>query len=297
MALSKWVEFFDELEHVRGRSLNTIQAYRHDLESFDEFLQKHKDLKEIYYFLSKKKLSTRSQARIISSIRTYFRFLASKGEKIPDLTQLRPPRVSAALPEVLSYEDFQKLFHACVSDDPLKSARNQITLLLLFGLGCRVTELIQLDVRDFVPTEGWLKVLGKGNKERMIPLTEQLQQELVAYLEKARPHLCKEGEVSILVNDRGRRPSRVDIWRWLDSWSKKAGFQETINPHKFRHGCATALLDAGADLRSIQKLLGHSSIQTTQIYTSVSTAKMKETIDQHHPLSSSNKNSLPETEI
>jgi integrase/recombinase XerD len=297
MALLKWVEFFDELEHVRGRSLNTIQAYRHDLESFDEFLQKHQDLKEIYHFLSKKKLSTRSQARIISSIRTYYRFLSTKGEKIPDINQLRPPRITAALPEVLSYEDFQKLFHACVSDDPLKSARNQITLLLLFGLGCRVTELIQLDVRDFVPTEGWLKVLGKGNKERMIPLTEQLQQELLAYLEKARPHLCKEGEASILVNDRGRRPSRVDIWRWLDSWSKKAGFQETINPHKFRHGCATALLDAGADLRSIQKLLGHSSIQTTQIYTSVSTVKMKETIDEHHPLSSSNKNSLPETEI
>lgn len=297
MALSLWVEFFDELEHVRGRSLNTIQAYRHDLESFDEFLQKHKDLKDIYHFLSKKKLSTRSQARIISSIRTYYRFLASKGEKIPDLTQLRPPRVSASLPEVLSYEDFQKLFQACVSEDPLKSARNQITLLLLFGLGCRVTELIQLDVRDFVATEGWLKVLGKGNKERMIPLTEQLQQELLAYLEKARPHLCKEGEASILVNDRGRRPSRVDIWRWLDAWSKKAGFQETINPHKFRHGCATALLDGGADLRSIQKLLGHSSIQTTQIYTSVSTAKMKETIDEHHPLSLAGKNSLPETEI
>ncbi len=297
MALSLWVEFFDELEHVRGRSLNTIQAYRHDLESFDEFLQKHKDLKDIYHFLSKKKLSTRSQARIISSIRTYYRFLASKGEKIPDLTQLRPPRVSASLPEVLSYEDFQKLFQACVSEDPLKSARNQITLLLLFGLGCRVTELIQLDVRDFVATEGWLKVLGKGNKERMIPLTEQLQQELVAYLDKARPHLCKEGETSILVNDRGRRPSRVDIWRWLDAWSKRAGFQETINPHKFRHGCATALLDGGADLRSIQKLLGHSSIQTTQIYTSVSTAKMKETIDEHHPLSLAGKNSLPETEI
>jgi integrase/recombinase XerD len=131
----------------------------------------------------------------------------------------------------------------------------------------------------------------------MIPLTEQLQQELTAYLEKARPHLCKEGETAILVNDRGRRPSRVDIWRWLDAWSKKAGFSQTINPHKFRHGCATALLDAGADLRSIQKLLGHSSIQTTQIYTSVSTAKMKETIDEHHPLSITNKNSLPETEI
>lgn len=295
MALPLWVDFFDELEHVRGRSLNTVQAYRRDLEVYDEFLQKHKDIKDLYYFLGKKKLSTRSQARVISSIRTYYRFLASRGEKTPDLNQLRPPRISVGLPEVLSYEDFQKLYHACHTEDPLKSARNQITLLLLFGLGCRVSELIQLSLKDFYRTESWLKVLGKGNKERMVPLTEQLYNELCLYLEHVRPHLCKEDEESILVNDRGHRPSRVDIWRWLDAWSKKAGFTETINPHKFRHGCATALLEAGADLRSIQKLLGHSSIQTTQIYTSVSTQKMKETIDLHHPLSS--KRPLSDQEI
>lgn len=297
MALPLWVDFFDELEHIRGRSLNTVQAYRRDLEIYDEFLQKHKDLKEIYHFLNKKKLSTRSQARVISSIRTYYRFLSTRGEKIPDLNQFRPPRVTAALPEVLSYEDFQKLYQACMTEDPLKSARNQITLLLLFGLGCRVTELIDLDLRDFYPSEGWLKVLGKGNKERLIPLTQQLHKELTLYIEHIRPHLCKDEEASILVNDRGHRPSRVDIWRWLDSWSKKAGFESTVNPHKFRHGCATALLDAGADLRSIQKLLGHSSIQTTQIYTSVSTHKMKEVIDEHHPLSGMNKNSPPDHEI
>jgi integrase/recombinase XerD len=286
MALAHWVDFFDELEHIRGRSLNTIQAYRRDLEIFDEFQQKHHDLRELYQFLNKRKLSSRSQARVLSSIRTYYRFLQSKGQKIPDLTQLRPPRVSVSVPQVLSYEDFQKLFFSCVVEDVHKTARNQITLLLLFGLGCRVSELIQLDLQDFYESEGWLKVKGKGNKERMIPLTQQLQTELKIYLEQVRPHLCKENSPSILVNDRGHRPSRVDIWRWLDAWSKRAGFENTINPHKFRHGCATALLDAGADLRSIQKLLGHSSIQTTQIYTTVSTTKMRETIDEHHPLSS-----------
>ncbi len=297
MALELWVDFFDELEHVRGRSLNTIQAYRRDLEIFDEFWAKHKDIRDLYHFLNKKKLSTRSQARVISSIRTYYRFLAARGQKIPDLNQLRPPRVSTNLPEVLSYEDFQKLYQACGSEDPLKSARNQLTLLLLFGLGCRVTELIQLNLRDYYPSDGTLKVLGKGNKERLVPLTHQLQKELALYIEHVRPHLCKEEEVAILVNDRGHRPSRVDIWRWLDAWSTKAGFEQTINPHKFRHGCATALLEAGADLRSIQKLLGHSSIQTTQIYTSVSTAKMRETIDEHHPLSIPSKNPLPDSEV
>lgn len=297
MALSLWVDFFDELEHVRGRSLNTVQAYRRDLELYDEFLQKHKDLQDLYHFLNKKKLSTRSQARVISSLRTYLRFLATRGEKIPDLNQLRPPRVTAALPEVLSYEDFQKLFQACVVDDPLKSARNQITLLLLFGLGCRVTELIQLDVRDFYRTEAWLKVLGKGNKERMIPLTEHLLKELVLYLEQVRPHLCQEEETSILVNDRGHRPSRVDIWRWLAHWSKVAGFPEPVGPHRFRHGCATALLESGADLRSIQMLLGHSSLQTTQIYTSVSTRKLADAIEKAHPLSDMKDLNDPESPI
>jgi integrase/recombinase XerD len=285
MALAHWVDFFDELEHIRGRSLNTIQAYRRDLEIFDEFQSKHQDIRELYQFLNKRKLSSRSQARVLSSIRTYYRFLASKGETIPDLTQLRPPRVSVSVPQVLSYEDFQKLFHSSVVEDVHKTARNQITLLLLFGLGCRVSELIQLNLQDFYESEGWLKVKGKGNKERVIPLTQQLQSELKIYLEQVRPALCKENTPSILVNDRGHRPSRVDIWRWLDAWSKRAGFEDTVNPHKFRHGCATALLDAGADLRSIQKLLGHSSIQTTQIYTTVSTTKMRDTIDEHHPLS------------
>lgn len=285
MALDLWVEFFDELEHVRGRSLNTVQAYRRDLEIFDEFQQNHKDIRELYQFLNKRKLSSRSQARVLSSIRTYFRFRASRGDKIPDLTTLRPPRVAVSVPQVLSYEDFQRLYQSCQVEDIHKTARNQITLLLLFGLGCRVSELIQLNLQDFYETEGWLKVKGKGNKERIIPLTQQLQTELKTYLEHVRPMLCKENTHSILVNDRGHRPSRVDIWRWLDAWSKRAGFENTINPHKFRHGCATALLEAGADLRSIQKLLGHSSIQTTQIYTTVSTNKMRETIDEHHPLS------------
>ncbi len=285
MALGYWTEFFEDLQHVRGRSRNTVLAYRRDLELFDEFLKDSKDIQAIYEYMQKKGLSTRSQARVISSIRTYYKFCETKGMKIPPLNLLRPPKVKAALPKVLTLEEFQKLFEASEVENPYKTARNQITLLLLFGLGCRVSELIGLNLQDFNETESWLRVIGKGGKERLVPLTQNLAAELKSYLEQVRPKLAQQSSHSILMNDRGKRPSRVDIWRWLAAWSEKAGFEETVNPHRFRHGCATALLEGGADLRSIQMLLGHSSIQTTQIYTSVSTSKIKEEIDKHHPLS------------
>lgn len=285
MLLPHWSDFFEELQFVRGRSVNTVMAYRRDLELYQEFHEKYSDISRIYEFMTKRGLSVRSQARVISSIRTYLRFCEKRGEKAPDLRQLRPPRVKVNLPQALSLDQFHKLFNASEVADKYKTARNQLTLLLLFGLGCRVSELIGLDVDDLSLTEGWLSVTGKGNKERLIPVTANLLGDLKAYLTDARPHLIKDKTSSILVNDKGHRPSRVDIWRWLAAWSREAGFEEPISPHKFRHGCATALLEGGADLRSIQMLLGHSSIQTTQIYTNVTTTKMKEEIDRHHPLS------------
>ncbi len=288
-------DFFEELQFVRGRSQNTVLAYRRDLELYEEFQQKFSDISRIYEFLTKRQLSVRSQARVISSIRTYLRFLEKRGEKAPHLRQLRPPKVKVALPKAISVEDFQRLYNASTIIDASekneemakkKSARNHMTLMLLFGLGCRVSELINLNTDDLNMTEGWLSVTGKGNKQRLVPLTVKLLDDLKDYMTNVRPGLLAQNEKShtILVNDKGHRPSRVDIWRWMAAWSKTAGFAQPISPHKFRHGCATALLEGGADLRSIQMLLGHSSIQTTQIYTNVTTVKMREEIDRHHPL-------------
>ncbi len=285
MALTLWVEFFEDLQHVRGRSRNTVMAYRRDLEMYEAFKKTKKPLREFQDFMKKKGLSIRSQARVVSSVRTYLKFLENKGVDAPELRELRPPRVKATLPKPITLKEFEVLFQASAVEDVYKTARNQITLLLLFGLGCRVSELISLSLYDFNPTEGWLKVLGKGSKERLVPLSENLLTELKDYIRHVRPHLVKQSTNAILVNDRGNRPSRIDIWRWLDAWSKKAGFKTTISPHQFRHGCATALLEGGADLRTIQMLLGHSSIQTTQIYTSVSGKKLREEVDKHHPLS------------
>jgi integrase/recombinase XerD len=238
-----------------------------------------------YEFMKGQGLSTRSQARVISSLRTYFRFLEANGIKAPELRELKPPRVKPGLPKPITLDDFHKLMDAARVEDVNRSARNQLTLLLLFGLGCRVSELVGLNLHDFNVTDAWLRVVGKGGKERLVPLSENLLNELKVYVKDVRPQLAKEDEKSILINDRGHRPSRVDVWRWLAAWSARGGFEEPIGPHQFRHGCATALLENGADLRTIQMLLGHSSLQTTQIYTSVTSHKLREEVDKNHPLS------------
>jgi integrase/recombinase XerD len=276
-------------------------AYRRDLDLFIEFKKLDKALSEFYEFMKKHQLSTRSQARVISSLRTYYKFIESRGEKAPELVELRPPKVKAGLPKTLSIEEFQRLYLACGTVDAHRTSRNQVTLMLLYGLGCRVSELIDLDLDNYLETDQVLKIFGKGEKERLVPLTEQLNQKLVSYLRHDRSIMNKDAKNrSILINDRGHRPSRVDIWRWLSAWSVKAGFAEPVSPHRFRHACATSLLESGADLRSIQMLLGHASIQTTQIYTNVTTQNLVKTVDDHHPLSnpgniSSTKGRDPET--
>jgi len=280
-----WVEFFEDLQQIRGRSVNTVMAYRRDLELYSDYLATSTDIKGFYAYMKKRKLSTRSQARVISSLRTYFKFCESHGREQPELRELRPPKVKVGLPQVLTPTEFSQLLEACRVASPYRTFRNQLTLLLMFGVGCRVSELISLELKDYNETESWLSIVGKGNKQRLVPLTERLNTELKNYLKEVRQNLVKsESERSILINDRGHRPSRVDIWRWLAAWSHKAGFKEIVNPHKFRHGCATALLEGGADLKTIQTLLGHASLQTTQIYTNVTTRKLTDTVEKFHPL-------------
>lgn len=285
--LPLWIEFFDDLQHVRGRSLNTIMAYRRDIELYQKFRETNERLIEFYDFMKKEGLSTRSQARVISSLRTYYKFCETRGLKSEELRDLRPPKVKSTLPKAITFAEFEKLLLASEVQDEPKKIRNMLTLLFLYGLGCRVSELINLNLSDFSATERWVKVLGKGQKERLIPLTEALYAALDKYLLHSRHLLIHDQstENSLLLNDRGHRPSRIDIWRWLAAWSIKAGFDEPVHPHRFRHGCATALLEGGADLRSIQILLGHASIQTTQVYTAVTTNTATKAIDDHHPLS------------
>lgn len=283
--LPYWSDFFDELQTVRGRSQNTVLAYRRDLEFYESFLEKKLAVSHIYEAMHRNGFSPRSQGRVISSIRTYLKFCESRGMKCPELRELRQPKSNNELPKFLTTQQFYALQEAAVTDSEKHTLRNQLTLSLLFCSGIRVSELIDLDTVDYHSIERWIKVKGKAGKERLVPVSDYLAVALNQYLEQVRPSLIKEKSDTLICNDRGNRPSRVDIWRWLSAWSAQAGFEEPVSPHQLRHGCATALLDSGADLRSIQLLLGHTSIQTTQIYTTVTTEHLKDAIERFHPLS------------
>lgn len=285
--LPLWIEFFEDLEFVRGRSKNTVLSYRRDLELFEKFQEQHKDIHFLYAFLKKQGLSERSQARFISSLRTYFKFCEFNGLPATELRSLKLPKVKVGAPKAISLAEFERLFQSVkVQDSDSKTARNQLVLLLLFGMGCRVSELINVELKDIDLDEGHIRFIGKGNKERLVPLTEKLMKDVKSYVHNHRPQLIKDASIkSLLVNERGKPMTRIDVWRWFAAWSALAGLPEVIHPHQLRHSCATSLLEKGADLRSIQVLLGHSSIQTTQMYTQVKTSKLKQEVDAKHPFS------------
>lgn len=278
-------DFLRELQFNSSYSLNTIAAYKRDLTYYREFCRKGLSLKEFPHFLASKKLKPRSQARAISSVRAYLKFLQRRGHRVKEFKHLKFPRLKKTLPKPVALKEFSILWKACEEESPSFSLRNKLVLAFLYGLGCRVSELVSLNLQDFNENESWLSVMGKGSRQRLLPLTKDIYELLNLYLKESRPLIGKKENPSLFFNNKGKRPSRVDIWRWLKAWSLKAGFEDVKNPHSFRHGCATGLLEKGADLRSIQKLLGHLSIQTTQIYTSVSSQKLKSAIDEFHPLS------------
>lgn len=284
-------EFFN---YVKTKcSPNTYLAYKQDMFLYREFVfhSGHQDMQEFSLFMKERGLSPRTQARMMSSLKAYFKFLESHHQRVPNEVYPKPPYIKPDPPQALTPVSFKKLYKACQNSDNLKTLRNQITLLMLFDLGLRVTQLINLNVKDFKEDQQVLRILHPHSlKEHTLPLSSLILREMKFYLSKVRSHLKSDKHTeALLLNDRGKRPSRVDIWRWLATWSKKAGFKETINPHQFRHGCIMALLKSGADVKSIQKLLGHSRIETTRMYEEFAlddkSDRLKKVVKDHHPLS------------
>lgn len=285
-------EFLTSVLVERSGSIHTQKSYARDLKLFSEFLKASNSRIEnfpqnkLMTFCNQKDLSKRSQARVVSALRSYYRFLQRQG-LIREMPKLEITEHARPLPEALSNEEVDSLIRVAKEseDNDHRALRNLVVLGILFGTGCRVSELCSINVSDLQLDLRTIKIKGKGGKERLVPMVSKLAQQITDYL-KVRIHLTSPIEKSLIVNDRGNRPSRIDIFRWLKKWSTAAGFKKNISPHKLRHTCATQLLREGVDLRSIQALLGHSNIATTEIYTRVDNRDLADTVRNHHPLSS-----------
>lgn len=273
--------FLDYLSIERGLAENTIISYRYDLIKYIVFLKKRKIssfsqtnkilVKNYFIYLRGKDLEINSISRNLAAVKMLYRFLLMEGLIKEDITSLIEfPRVSKKLPHVLSLREINLLLDKANFKGNL-GLRDQAILELLYATGMRVSELIYLKINDINMENCMLKCLGKGSKERMIPFGDKARQSLNLYLDKLRPKLIKNlNEDTLFLNNRGERISRQGVFYLVKLYAHKAGIEKKVTPHTLRHTLATHLIENGADLRSVQEMLGHSDISTTQIYTHVS---------------------------
>ncbi len=288
--------FSNFLKFERNFSDNTLDAYIRDIKKFSLYAEKnlenskpkaitYEDLQEYLILQSKQKISERTQARWISSIKSFFKYLLE--EEIRDdnpATLLEGPKLGLYLPDTLSVEDVERITKNINLSTDL-GVRNQCMVEVLYGCGLRVSELIELKISDINFKEGFLKVEGKGQKVRYVPLAKYTSHLIKNYIENVRINnkINKKYEDNLFLNSRGSSMSRVIVFIIIKELAEKAGIRKNISPHTFRHSFATHMLQNGADLRFIQEMLGHSSITTTEIYTHLNTEELRDTILKYHP--------------
>ncbi len=299
--MSNWsryiTEFVSFLKIEKGLSSNSIIAYQNDVDKLASYCTDKKiNLKEVEYTHLKSfvtelydlGLSARSQARIISGIKQFFNYLMLENiiNKDPS-SLLEQPKLGRKLPEVLSIEEVDKLI-AAVNLNSNEGPRNRAMLEVLYSCGLRVSELVNLKFTDLFYDEGFVRVIGKGNKERLVPLSKSVELEISTYQEKMRSNLnIKDGhENFIFLNRRGKQLTRVMVFIIIKDLAAKIDLKKSISPHTFRHSFATHLIEGGANLRAIQEMLGHESIITTEIYTHLDQSFLKEAILSYHPRNS-----------
>ncbi len=285
-------QFINYLRLERGLADNTIQAYSRDLIKFTQFLEKldlnplqvSRDQISEYAGVLRKSLSARSVARNISATKMFFRFLTSEGYiKENPARLLEAPRLSRKLPDVLSMAEVERLLAQPDPSTPM-GKRDCAMLELLYATGLRVSELVGLKVLSINLEAGHIRTFGKGSKERLVPMGGKAIQAVREYLSNGRFQLLKGANLPYLfLNFRGCPLTRQGFWKIIKKYGKKAGIQKEISPHSIRHSFASHLLEAGADLRSVQVMLGHEDISTTQIYTHVTRKRLKEVHAKCHP--------------
>jgi integrase/recombinase XerD len=285
--------FLNYLRVEKGLSPNTIHAYRRDMAKFAAFATKQSlrvdqiDRSQVVDFLRTlylRKLDSRSVARHLVTLRHFFRFCFTEGVIQEDpAVNIQSPKFRRALPGFLSLQEVE---HLLQQPDITTTAglRDKAMIELLYSTGLRVSELCSLKTPDLQMEVGCLRCIGKGNKERLVPVGRQALEVVQEYIEKSRPEILR-GKTSpyLFVGRTGRAINRIMFWKILGDYGRKAGLRKGLTPHILRHSFATHLLDRGADLRSVQMMLGHADISTTQIYTHVVEERLKQVYKAHHP--------------
>lgn len=289
-------DFTNYLKLEKGSSQNTIENYARDVRKLLQYMDlelpnksfKHlskKDIQSFLKFLHELGLNEHSQARILSGLRGFYKFLNLENIIVENPVELiEAPKLSRKLPDTLSYQEIQQIIeHIDMSSD--EGVRNRAIIETLYSCGVRVSELTNLKRAHLFFDADFVKVIGKGDKERLIPIGSEAQKFINMYINEVRVHIpIKKGhEQTVFLNRRGSGLSRVMVFYIIKDAVANAGIQKNVSPHTFRHSFATHLIEGGADLRAVQEMLGHSSITTTEIYTHLDQSYLQETIAQFHP--------------
>ena len=295
----KWEDALKDYRHYlkleRGLSDNSIQNYSLDVTKLMRFLSvneikqspvtiSEKIIQEFIYSVSKN-LNARSQSRLISGLRSFFNFLVFEDyRKDNPLDLMESPKIGRKLPDTISINEIDKII-AAIDLSKNEGERNRAIIETLYGCGLRVSELIDLKLSDLFFEEGFIKVTGKGDKDRFVPISEYTIKYINIYKDEVRSHqdIKPEASDTLFLNRRGNHLTRAMIFTIIKRLTEAAGIRKKVSPHTFRHSFATHLLENGADLRAIQQMLGHESITTTEVYVHVDRSHLREVMESFHP--------------
>ncbi len=290
------LDFRNFLQLEKNLSMNTVDGYMHDINRMAKYFEMTNPgltissvdldhLQEYVHWLSKFGITPRTQARNISATKAFFRFLIyNKNIDSNPSSLLEAPKLGMRLPVVLSVEEIDSLIQVIDMSKP-EGHRNKAIIETLYGCGLRVSELINVKLTDIFVDEGFIRVTGKGDKERLVPIGRIALREIDNYLKQCRnkQNIDSKSQNILFINRRGKKLTRVMIFTIVKTLAKKAGIKKNISPHTFRHSFATHLVEGGADLRAVQEMLGHESILTTEIYTHLDREYLRQAIIEHHP--------------
>jgi integrase/recombinase XerD len=284
--------FKQYLMYEKGLSPKSVEAYLHDVLLLADFLGEDKietatfeDLQKFLKHLYESDFNARSQARIVSGMRAFYRYLIYARQREDDPTELLDaPKIGMHLPDVLTVDEIKDIIAVIDLSTP-EGHRNRAMAEVMYGCGLRVSELVTLRLSNLFFDDGFIKVVGKGNKERLIPIGETAMKMVNLYVDGKRKELkIKKGEEDyVFLNRRGAHLTREMVFMLVKKWVAAAGIDKTVSPHTFRHSFATHLIEGGADLRAVQEMLGHESITTTEIYTHLDQDYLRTNIALFHP--------------